>query len=660
MHTLSKYEIWYGRDCLPPERTTLRAGPLTLEFEEGDIRYTRLGQQELVRRVYVGIRDHNWNTIPGKQSDLKVDTANNSFTVTFDSSHRAGPLQFDWRATITGSSDGTITYVMDGTARSAFRYCRIGFCVLHPIRECAGRPYRAQTPDGPVGGNLPLLIGPQLIENGLETPLFPSCSALTIALDSGLEVSTEFEGDLFEMEDQRNWTDGSFKTYCTPISLGYPHQASEGESFHQKVIIEASPIPADMPAPAEPSAGGAARLTLGQPLGHGLPEIGFSMAGHGGDLTPQEAGLLSALRPAHLKAELHFRDPRWMAELNRAIVKARQIGTRLELAVFLDGDVNAALKSFKHLLAGAPLARLLVFHETEANWAVTSSRWVQLVRANLESAFPNLAIGGGTNGNFAELNRAWPDTSGMDALSFTINPQVHAADERSLVEALEPQESTVLTSRANCGRLPVCVSSVTLRPPFNQAATEEEEPPDPNELPPSVDPRQMSLFAAAWTVGSIRALTTGGAASVTYYETTGWRGLLETEHGTPLPDRFRSRPGMIFPVYHVFADLAEVADAEAVATVSSDPLSVQGLALCCKGRWRVLVASLLSSAQRVTVGPFRAGLAVVRRLNDSMARLAMFEPERFRELRESQPLSSGKFELALGPYETVCLDIEEL
>jgi hypothetical protein len=62
----------------------------------------------------------------------------------------------------------------------------------------------------------------------------------------------------------------------------------------------------------------------------------------------------------------------------------------------------------------------------------------------------------------------------------------------------------------------------------------------------------------------------------------------------------------------------------------------------------------------VTVGPFRAGLAVVRRLNDSMARLAMFEPERFRELRESQPLSSGEFELALGPYETVCLDIEEL
>lgn len=29
-------------------------------------------------------------------------------------------------------------------------------------------------------------------------------------------VISEFEGDVFEMEDQRNWTDASYKTYCTP------------------------------------------------------------------------------------------------------------------------------------------------------------------------------------------------------------------------------------------------------------------------------------------------------------------------------------------------------------------------------------------------------------------------------------------------------------
>ena len=56
-------------------------------------------------------------------------------------------------------------------------------------------------------------------------------------LKSGIEAKFEFEGDLFEMEDQRNWTDGSFKTYCTPLSLGYPFQALAGQSFKQKVTL---------------------------------------------------------------------------------------------------------------------------------------------------------------------------------------------------------------------------------------------------------------------------------------------------------------------------------------------------------------------------------------------------------------------------------------
>ena len=77
------------------------------------------------------------------------------------------------------------------------------------------------------------------------------------------------------------------------------------------------------------------------------------------------------------------------------------------------------------------------------------------------------------------------------------------------------------------------VSPVTLKPRFNANATEPEAVNTPRELPVSVDPRQMSLFAAAWTLGSIKYLAESGASSVTYYETTGWRGVMETEAGSP-------------------------------------------------------------------------------------------------------------------------------
>ena len=35
----------------------------------------------------------------------------------------------------------------------------------------------------------------------------------------GGEIVIRFEGDLFEMEDQRNWTDASYKTYSTPLRI---------------------------------------------------------------------------------------------------------------------------------------------------------------------------------------------------------------------------------------------------------------------------------------------------------------------------------------------------------------------------------------------------------------------------------------------------------
>ena len=51
--------------------------------------------------------------------------------------------------------------------------------------------------------------------------------------------SIRFEGDLWEMEDQRNWTDASYKTYSTPLRLPYPVEIQEGDRVWQRVTIEA-------------------------------------------------------------------------------------------------------------------------------------------------------------------------------------------------------------------------------------------------------------------------------------------------------------------------------------------------------------------------------------------------------------------------------------
>ena len=331
--TLTAYELWYGRNEPPPQRIALRAGPLTAFMEGADLRDLRWRGVEIVRRLYFALRDENWDTIPAQLENLSIDAGANTFLIAFDAHHRNRDVDFRWHATIHGAQNGNITYTMSGQALRGFRYCRIGFCVLHPPEHGS---YRGITPAGPITGELPKAIAPQPYEGGFYIPLFDAVSSLTVSLPSGVEARFDFEGDLFEMEDQRNWTDGSFKTYCTPLSLGYPHTANAGQNFTQQVSITAS-------GPASPSHAGAEKvnLSLGAPLRRTLPRLGLGMATHDAGLSRTDEELLGALNLDHLRVDLHLSDRDVLTHLARAEQECRALGCGLELALFLTDDAPA-------------------------------------------------------------------------------------------------------------------------------------------------------------------------------------------------------------------------------------------------------------------------------------------------------------------------------
>lgn len=652
MAQLSTHEMWYGRKAPPPEVVRLRAGWLEAEFENGDLRYIRLGQEELVRRIYVAVRDPNWNTIPGQLSHVHIEQGVDHFRIEYEAYHQAAPIAFRWRASFTGSPEGVITAAMDGTAEADFRYCRIGFCVLHPIAGIAGRRYSALTQHGPIRGELPKSVAAQVIVDGFEAPIFPPCSALTIQLDHGRQLHTVFEGDLFEMEDQRNWTDGSFKTYCTPLSLGYPHQARAGQEFHQKIVLQVEGAQKAQVSP-QTAGDGLIELHVAEDAGASLPSLGFELPESVPALSAREIDLLSGLRPDHLKASLHLGDPVWETELSRAAQQADALQSPLELAVFLNEQPEPALARLAQALEGVPVARVLVFDERSAAQETTSARVMHLARGLLSRALPGVPLYGGTNGNFAELNRQPPDIASMDGVAYTLNPQVHAFDERSLVEAIEAQRDTVETARSFSGKLPVAISSVTLRPPFNQAAKEAEAQVEPDRLPPAVDPRQMSLFAAAWTAGSIASLGLGGADSITYYQTIGWQGLIERESGNPLPDQFPSFPGMVFPVYWLFDFLAGAKGANLRQLECEQPLRVGGLVLQKGAHGWLALCNYQAHDQSIRVQAIPNGTGWLRRLNQESMAAAAGDPVSFRSRTKPVTIRNQSLQLELRPFETV-------
>jgi D-apionolactonase len=680
---IPKSVLYYGSTTPLPETYPLRAGPLSLVFEEGDLRYVRLGNREIVRRMYVAVRDHNWDTIPGHLQDLHVDARRESFAITFTVIHHQGDIHFTWEGEIRGGSSGEITYSMNGQALSDFWRNRIGICVLHPA-SCAGAPCRVEY--------VPLEArGPETAEKDeFEESQFPQeisphqpffdLQSITHLVDeingSKIHAEVRFSGDVFEMEDQRNWTDASFKTYCTPLRHPFPVEVKAGELVQQSVsirILGDAARSAEMGAVADRSAFTQAdvELTLASAPSGALPRLGLGHASHGESLSMTEISRLRALALDHLRVDLYPQSRAFVQDLRDAWQAAAFLGARLEIALFLAGNPNEELAHVARAVGefNPDISHWLVFSQQDIS---TPARVMELARDILTPITPQTPFIAGTNAYFTELNRERPPVAVADGVCYSINPQVHAFDLQSLVETLEVQATTVATTRtfakrgeargAGAGDLPIYISPVTLRPRFNPNATGPEPDPAPGHPPSQVDPRQMSLFGAGWTLGSVKYLAAPGGhpgvAGITYYETTGPQGVMEREQGSPWHDTFRSLPGAVFPLYHVLADIGEYSGGQIVPVATSNNLHVEGLALHARdGRRRILVANLTAAPRTVRVNGIRGARVIIRYLDERNVLFAMQQPEQFRaQSGDSQPVEDGALTVDLLPFAVLRLD----
>jgi hypothetical protein len=232
-----------------------------------------------------------------------------------------------------------------------------------------------------------------------------------------------------------------------------------------------------------------------------MPGLGITAPGHGaGDAT---MAALRAIGPAHVRVELvpSLDD----VAASRALVQtAAAIGAPLEVALLVDNEKPAGsgadLDRAAGPLRGPELARVLV-HRLDGR---TTPRSL-LEEARDRLTLPEVPFVGGTASHFSELNREPPDPGWLDAIGVAITPQVHATDERSMVETLEVQPQIVAQLHTMTDGMPVVVSPVTL-------AARALGGPD------GIDARTRSAFAGAWTAASVGHLAAAGVAAVTFHE----------------------------------------------------------------------------------------------------------------------------------------------
>ena len=268
----------------------------------------------------------------------------------------------------------------------------------------------------------------------------------------------------------------------------------------------------------------------------------------------------------------------------------------------------------------------------------------------------------GTNIYFNELNRHRIPPGSAAGLAWSVNPQIHAFDDMSLMENLQAQPATIATARSFAPGTGLYVTPITLRPRFNAVAVTDQEFAD-GGLPWQVDVRQPALFGAAWTLGSVAALAGAGADGLTYYDTVGPAGVIESPAGSPSPAEFFSRPDIPYPLAVVLADACSLAGGSVRELSGVDPARLAVVAVATAGATTVLLANLTGETQDVRsradrpASSGRDGPARLRILDEHSFEAAAADLESFLLSGADVDHSEGAIRVTLNPYAVARLDV---
>lgn len=408
-----------------------------VEEETGFVREVRYGSERLAVAIYSAVRGVDWSTFPVHISDLRWGESWCSWWT------QAQGAPFGWRTEVEVSSDG-FRMSIDGTPTQTFQTCRTGLCILHPLSVC-GQAVTVRHVDGSEEQSVfPKLVAP-------HQP-FMELAGIRYQASSGVQVDIALEGEVFETEDQRNWSDASFKTYCHRLGDGRPYTIEAGQRVWQEVRIRCAGEPR---LSAPPTAVEAPMPLLSVWLDSSDTDVWRAL---------QSAGVS---RVATDDAE------------------------RLQRGAAMAVDLRVQAESLRRLQPFPPPA------PGSTLWLV-SDRWtgeVEEVAYRMQREWKPLGweLGIGSSANFAELNRSRPPAGVFEWLATAASPQVHTFDAWSILQNADSFADIGATMRSFGGEARLSVAPLRFDSRFS-----------------GQDPRADSELAAAYLVLALASVAEGG------------------------------------------------------------------------------------------------------------------------------------------------------
>lgn len=572
-------QILYGTDAPPEPVRRFAVGRLAFDLVGGNVRAICVDGVEMIRGIQYLVRDRDWGTLNPRIHSLRVDQSDGRVEIGYGA-ECVGPggERLAYGATIAAFED-RLMFSVEAQAAGDITLNRLGFCVLHPA-AVAGSPLRVEHGDGTIEES----VFPELIEPWQP---FTDIAAL-IHRQGDVTVSCRLDGDAFEMEDQRNWSDASFKTYVRPLARPWPYVIPAGTIDHQSVRLKVGGGVAASPANDD-----VVTVEIGDAVDP-MPRIGLAV-------TPAEADRVLEQRAALLDAGVQDLLLTFEAQVGQGNDEMRALAravaglphrTTLECVIAAQGDLDAELGTIAGYVAdcGLRLDAVAVYPAPDLQSTPPGSDWpdcppLAALYAAARRAFPGIAIGGGMYGYFTELNRKRPPVDAIDFVSHATCPIVHAADDVSVMQSLEAIPPILRSARAIVGDTAYRLGPVTVGMRQNPYGSRTMDNPVRERIAMAMlDPRQDGRFAAAWTIGYAAATEGAALDTLTLGALTGPLGIMG-----------EARPR---PVFAAVAALARMAGQVRRSCRSSAPERVATVA----AGGVTLLANLTAERQRVRIG----------------------------------------------------------
>jgi hypothetical protein len=470
-----------------------------------DVTSLRWRGRELVRRIFVTVRDRNWLEVAPTnwrvESEPVHPTIGSSATASlgqsnrFDSSrefwarHTSDLVDFEWQGALWLGGDGnSARFRVEGRALRDMEVCRLGLVLLHPVEPLIGARLSAVGPQGPEEFIVLPDVHPQPIVRGLPEAMLRPFSELSMTLPGVGPMTLRFTGDLFELEDQRNWGDASFKSYCTPLRLGFPRTIAAGTVIQQgvEIVLDSKHVRAngepEMPTiKSTRSRSAALRTALFPKLGRVAPVF------------PAADGSPRAQEWHHIRFDLRGRAEPDMFD---DALQSMPAWTKMELSLAVDGQ-ELLLPAVLNLLERHRGRICTILLRSTGSPLPTREAIADLrapLHSRLESLVPVLIE---PRGYFVEFNRGLPFDLPVDGIAFPLSPTVHSDDAQTIASNASVAQDMVRTARHLMPRGEVAISPLALY------------------HPPSLHMRFPSALIAPWLVGTLAQAASAGVASVT-------------------------------------------------------------------------------------------------------------------------------------------------